>query len=429
MATNTVESRPRGSRFRQRVATWGWGINPQFRGVLGAAFVSQLGTQVGFLAFPLIATVTLHASALEIAVLYSIGWLPYLVLFAPIGLLVDNARRVPLMIGADLARCLLLVLMPIAYFVGWLALWQLYLVALAVGVFGAVFDVADQALLPSIVKTPELLRANVLLETSNSTTRIVGPGAAGVVIALVGPPAALFVDAGSYVISAAMLGGVRASEAPFTPAAPGVPDESASRIDGLRYVFRHPVLRTLFLSKAIGNAGWAFVEALFVVYAVRVAHVPVALIGVIYLVGNVGLLVGARMARRITAWAGRKRSLSAGLALQLLGVAAMPLAHAGAAAAILAVALVLRAFGLVLYNVNQATARQMVSPPQLIGRISAAMRIGDVGVLPIGYLVGGALALVLPLRLVFTAAAALLLCALLTMTFSRMDNETQAPVE
>ncbi len=399
-----------------------WGINRGFRGILAATFVSQLGTQVGFLAFPLIATNTLRATALEVSLLYSVGWLPYLLFFAPIGRVVDRRLRVPLMIAADLARCLLVFLLPLSYFLGWLALWQLYLVALAVGVSGALFDIADQTFLPSVVDAQNLLRANVLLETSSSATRIVGPGAAGGVIALIGPPAALIVDGVSYLASAAIINGIRPDET--------LPNEldSVTAIPvhekqggGFGYVLRHPALRALFVSKAVANTGWAFVEALFVVYAVRVIHIDAALLGAIFLAGNAGLLAGTGAARRFTARVGRKQALASGIALQMAGTVALAVAATRVGAVILAAGLAIRAFGLVLYNVNQTTERQTVTPPELLGRVSAVMRVGDVGVLPVGYLVGGVLATAIPLRGVFLIAAAVMGCSFILMNFSRID--------
>ncbi len=415
-----------GTKRRQIARRSARPISALFRRVLAASIVSQLGSQVGFLAFPLVATSTLGATAFDVAMLYSLGWLPYLVFFAPMGKLVDRGRRVPLMIAADGARCLLVIALPVLYFAGHLALWQLYLVVLLAGLASAIFDIADQAFLPAIVDAQDLLRANVLLETSNSATRIVGPGAAGVVIGAVGAPAALVLDGASYFASAALLNDVRRCESPPAERATVQHGSRPTPRGGFAFVFGNSSLRALLLSKAVANFGWAFVEALLVVYAVRVLHVDAAILGVIFVAGNLGLLAGTTVARRLTGRAGRRAVLMLGIALQGLGVIAVALAATTWAPAFLGAGLATRAFGLVLYNVNQTTERQTVTPPELLGSVGAAMRVGDVGVLPIGYLVGGALASVLPLREVLFVAAGFTGLAFVLITALYRDVQPQA---
>ena len=80
--------------------------NPDFRRLWTGDAISQLGTQVSALAVPLVAVVTLHATAFEVGVLAAAQYLPFLVIGLPAGAWVDRARRRPVMIAADLARAL-----------------------------------------------------------------------------------------------------------------------------------------------------------------------------------------------------------------------------------------------------------------------------------------------------------------------------------
>src|SRR5689334_23765481 len=75
--------------------------------------VSQLGTAMTQVALPLVALLTLGATAAEVGLLRTAEFLPYLLLTLPAGALVDRVRRRPLMVGCDLWRAAFLVLVPV----------------------------------------------------------------------------------------------------------------------------------------------------------------------------------------------------------------------------------------------------------------------------------------------------------------------------
>ena len=96
-----------------------------FRLLLVGQTTSQLGAQVSGVALPLLAVVSLHASALEVGLLGAASTLAFAVIGLPAGAWVDRVRRRPLLVASDLVRAVLLLSIPVAAVLGMLTMAQL----------------------------------------------------------------------------------------------------------------------------------------------------------------------------------------------------------------------------------------------------------------------------------------------------------------
>jgi MFS family permease len=134
-----------------------------FRLLLAGQTTSQLGAQVSGVALPLLAVVTLHATAFEVGMLGAASTLAFAVLGLPAGAWVDRVRRRPLLVASDVVRALLLATIPLAALLGLLSMWQLLVVSLLAGVARVFFDVGYRSYLPSVIG-----RDRVLAGTSSS---------------------------------------------------------------------------------------------------------------------------------------------------------------------------------------------------------------------------------------------------------------------
>ena len=105
-----------------------------FRALWGAETISQFGSQVSFLALPLVAILVLDETTFRVALLTSVEFLPFLLFALPAGVWVDRLRRRPILILGNVGRALALVSIPIAHWLGVLTIWQLYAVGFADGV-------------------------------------------------------------------------------------------------------------------------------------------------------------------------------------------------------------------------------------------------------------------------------------------------------
>ena len=148
------------TKARPRRTLWprgGLWRHSDFLKLWSAETISQVGSQVSGLAIPLVAIITLHASAFQVALLSVVEFSPFILVSLPAGVWVDRLRRRPILIIGDLGRAALLASIPIAYAFDALTIGQLYIVGFAVGVLTVFFDVAYQSYLPSLVARDQLV--------------------------------------------------------------------------------------------------------------------------------------------------------------------------------------------------------------------------------------------------------------------------------
>jgi MFS family permease len=366
--------------------------HPDFRRLWSAQAASLIGSQVSFLALPLLVTLTLNASPLQIGILAAAGALPALLFGLFAGVWVDRLRRRPLLIAADLGRALLLLSIPLAAILDALRIEYLYVVAFFNGALTLVFDVAHQSLLPALVGREQLVEGNSKLELSRSAAEIGGPGLAGGLIQMLTPPFALAVDALSYLLSALLLGRIRAAEP--APSSPTTRRNIRREIEeGLRAVFGSPLLRPLALGTATVVCFSSLLEAVFFLYLARTLQLAPIVQGVIFATGNIGFLVGAVVAERAARRFGIGPTLAG--AVLLVGVADLAVPAASVvplpAAALLVAAQCCFGIGIVAYNINAVSLRQALTPDHLQGRVNASFRFLAQGIVPLGALLGGVL--------------------------------------
>jgi MFS family permease len=365
--------------------------------------ISQFGTQVSLLAIPLVAITFLDATPLEVGLLGTAEFLPFLLFALPAGAWVDRLRRRPILIAGDLGRAVSLASIPIAYELGALSMWQLYAVGFVNGVLTVFFDVAYQSYLPSLVDRDQIVDGNGKLEISRSSAQIAGPGVSGVLIGIVSAPLAIIADSLSFIGSALFVFGIRKGET-----APdrhldehGQPRASlrAEVAAGLRYVIGSPYLRWIAAATGWSNLFGTMAYAIYLVYIVRVIGLSPEQIGFVFAAGNIGTLVGALTASRIARALGVGPTIIAALAVSGPGMVLMAAAPPSEGAIpFLVAAGVLFGFGAITYNINQVSLRQAITPERIQGRMNATMRFIVWGTIPVGQIVGGVLGTTIGLR-------------------------------
>lgn len=435
---SVVSAAPRRSLFRQ----------PDFAKLWSAATLSLFGTQISQIAIPVIAVLLLQASPGEVGLLTTIEFLPFLLFTLPAGVWVDRLRRRPILIAADIGRAVLLASIPIAFATGALTMLQLYVVGFLTGVMTVFFDIADQSYLPTVLERDQLVDGNAKLQMSHSSAQILGQPVGGGIVALFSAPVAIIIDAVSYIGSALLIFGIRREEtaapgsstaaarsaaevsdssmagtsveaeaaaadpavnptgaAAGTSATPGpaggatsatsAPARRASMrqdiTDGLRYIGGHRYLRNIAACTATANLFSNVAFAIFAVYAYRNLELTPAGVGALGGFGGAGVLLGALIASKVADRFGIGRAIV--WSSFLTGVAALgvPAAPKEFALPVLAVVFFLTSIGNVVYNVNQVSLRQAITPERFLGRMNATMRFLVWGTIPIGSLLGAGL--------------------------------------
>jgi len=376
--------------------TGGLWRHPDFLRLWSAQTISQFGTQISQLALPLAAILVLDASAFEVALLGTVEFLPFLLFALPAGVWVDRLRRKPILVVADAGRAALLTSIPLAYAFDALTIWQLYAVGFLVGVCTVFFDVAYQSYLPSLIERGNLVEGNSKLEVSRSGAQLAGPGLAGVLVAAITAPYAILLDAVSFVWSAALVFRIRRPETVPEPTAQ--PSMRRELMEGLRYLLDHWFQRPVAIAVAISNFFTTLGFSIILVYAVRELDMSPALIGIVLAVGNVGWLVGAVAATRLSATIGVGRTIVGSAIVFGPSMLLVPLAPQSFPVPFLVASLVLLSFGAVVFNVTGLSFTQAIVPDRMLGRLNATRRFIVWGVIPLGSLTGGTLASLIGLR-------------------------------
>lgn len=366
--------------------TW-WG-----RGGFGQLFagqaVSAVGSQVTFMALPLIAVLNLRATPGAMGVLGALDNLPYLLLGLWIGGVVDRHARRRLMIASDLLRAIAVISVPVAFWFDCLTFAQLCTVAFIVGIGNIAFDVACQAHLPELVDEPHLVPANGALQTSTGLAAVGAPGLVGLCIKIVGAPVSMLIDAGSYLVSATCIGAIRTAEQP-RPA----PDPTSlpHPLDGVRIVIRDRRLRGLGGAAAMISISMNAIMAVLIFYLADAYHYGPVLIGLVFLSFGLGGAAGAMSAAALAARLGVGRMLTAGPALGAAGLLGIALADARSpgGTALLYASVVAAGLGIMVHQVLAAGLRQSLVTDTFRGRALAALRVLEWGTMPIGSLLGG----------------------------------------
>jgi len=281
---------------------------------------------------------------------------------------------------------------PSAFVFGVLHLYQLYVVAAIVGVFTVFFDVAYQSYLPSLVDRADLVEGNAKLEVSQSGAQVAGPALAGFLIQAIGAAKAIAVDAGAFLTSAVVLLSIRKPEPKPSPSSSDSdPNFIGELKEGAQVVTKNPVLTRIAACTATSNLGGSIAFTVFLIFAYNQLKLTPEIVGIIFALGSVGLLAGAVLAARVARGVGLGWALAVATVVGGIAALGVPLALVGSPVLVLAALQVLGGFCLPIYNINQVSLRQAITPDRLQGRMNATMRTIVWGTIPVGSLIGGIL--------------------------------------
>jgi MFS family permease len=379
-----------------------------------AGAVSNLGDGVVLAAMPLLAA-SLSDSPTTVALVAAAGSLPWLVFSLVGGAIADRTDRRRTMSVVDAMRFVAMAALGVALVNGSESIALLVIVSFALGMAETVFDNASQAILPSVVTDDALETANGRLEGAQIVAnQFVGPplGAWLFGLAVAAP---FFVDAGSFLFAAVLVLTLRGSFRPQRTVA--ATTMRADIAEGVRWLVRHRVLRTLAIALGIINFVGMAAMTVLVLYARDILHLSGLQYGLLLAVESAGAVLGSMMASRISARVGPGTALAAAIAVSA-GSFFVPVFWAEPVA--VAASLAVGAFGGLVWNVITVSLRQSLVPDELLGRVNSAYRLVGWGTMPLGALTGGLVADAFGLRAPFFLAGvvALLLAAWLSLTVS-----------
>ena len=353
--------------------------------------VSQFGGQFSGFALPVLAVLSLNATSLDIGIITALRVVPYPLLGLFVGVWADRFRKRRIMVVCNIGSMLILVSVPISFVLKTLSLTQLFAVSLVSGVFSVFFDISYQAYLPMLVERKDLIEGNQKLQLSASGAQVAGPGMAGVVYQLIGGAFTVAVDAIGYLVSTVTLLFVRKDEPPkVRREGDPAPDFFAEMKEGLDVVIGNKYLRMIAGCTATSNFGVNMVQAVLVIFALRILHFTTSEYGIVLSIGALGFLAGVLVVNRLTLRLGLGPILALSITLSAAYIL-FPVALLGYSFVVVSAVSFVVGLSIPTYNVNQISLRQAITPDRLQGRMNATMRTIVWGTIPVGSLVGGLL--------------------------------------
>ena len=364
-----------------------------------ATGVDDIGNGAFAMALPLLALTVTHDARL-ISLVTTATFLPWSLLALPAGALVDRSDRVSLILRTQPTQAVLVGSLAALAAVGAIGIPALTALAFALGACDVVFATAAQAVLPDLVGKPLLPLANGRQQAVTTIGRqFAGPPVGGLLFALAAAwPFVL--DAVSFVLSAVLLGRL-----PRTPRPAG-----HGGLDGLRWLIRHRLLRTLAALLGLNTFCGQLSNATLVLLATERLHVSARGYGLLLAGAALGSVAGGLVNARVVARIGELPALLTALTVNVVAFAGIGLSPD---AVVLGMFLALNGFVTTLWNIVTAGVRQRLVPPALLGRVTGVYKMLGWGLIPLGTLAGGVVAHAFGLRAPYPLAAVVRGAALL----------------
>ncbi|MFM8934670.1 MAG: MFS transporter [Candidatus Limnocylindrus sp.] len=373
-------------------------VRRDVRILMAAQSASTFGSFITRAALPLLAIIGLKISAEEAAIIAGVDLIAATLASQVAGVWIDRLPRRPVMIAADLLRALLLASIPIAAFMtGGVSLVHLILVSAASGACSTAFDIAERSYLAGLVPTPDLRSVLAKVLGIRGAAEFFGFGAAGLLVGSIGGPAAIGVDALTYVASALLLATLRVRE-PRLPPAKSRRSFLVEAEEGLRRTWGISILRPLIASSAAIGIYFGLFRSAYMIYVVRTLGLSPEVVGFIIASGGIASFAGGLLTERISLALGTGRAISVSLIIVGIGLALVPLAPGATLTGIaLLVAHQFLSDGFeTVWEANQGAIRSRVLPDVLQGRASAALEgvslLGRLTGIAAGGLIGGSAA-------------------------------------
>lgn len=349
---------------------------------------AQSAEQIALAAAPIVAVLLLGAGEGQTGLLQTALTLPFILFAIPAGLLADRMSRRTLMAGAEALRAISLTATLVLIWWGAMTLPLLALLGLVAVCGTVVYSVAAPALVPSLVVPHLLGAANARIELARTVAFAGGPALGGALVGLVGAAPAFGAAVALSIIAVALLSGLY--EPPRQTMARRQPIQDIA--EGLAFVARHPYLRPVFITQFIFGAAAFMTLAVFVPYAVRHLGLSATGVGVTLGMYGAGMVIGASAATRVMKRLPFGTVIALGPVTGFVSSLVMALTIWVPSPVLAGLAFFLLGAGPILWVISTATLRQSVTPPSLLGRVSA-INILSYGARPIGTgiaaLVGG----------------------------------------
>jgi MFS family permease len=390
--------------------------------------VSVFGTQFQALAMTWVVLDVLKAPGLALGTLMMAAAIPRAVFMLFGGVLSDRLSPRRVMLVSNASQCFLVAGLAFLVFAHTrgaftLELWPLYVFSVIFGTVGAFFLPAMMTMIPRLLGKEKLEAGNALVMGTAQLGGLLGPAAAGVVVAAVGTAAAFGVDSVTFALATVallLMKGLSLQPQPTrdsetAPAEPVKPDSALTDIrNGFRYAWGQPEIRTLLPVILVINLCFAGPVGVGLPKLIHGLTGEATSLGVVMAVLGGGSLLGSFLAGLLKL---RHRGV---LLTGVTGVFGTGLILLGWAPNVLSISLLVGVMGVGIGVVNVALIAwfQRLTRPDMLGRVMSLILFASVGLQPVSLALAGWLVDVNP-TLMFAGAGTLVLLASLYLAVNR----------
>ena len=368
-----------------------------------AQIVSLLGDFLALFAVISVVSFKLHGTAPQVTGVQIAYMLPLALLGPLAGVFVDRWPIKPTLVASDLVRAGLVLLLVLST-----SLWQVYAILIALSSVSSFFAPAQSVTIRSYVPREGLLSANALMQIAMMSIRIIGPAAAGALVAAFGATLCYAIDGVSFLASAAIISSVIIVRPPSAAAPPSqhgrVRQVWADLAQGVNYIVHHPALSFVVAAMAAGLFTIGCFGPLIAIFVRESLHASAGMFGFISAMIGVGLMAGTQGLRAVAHRLSNEAMVLSGLAGIGIGVFLLG-ALAYVPATVFATFLVGFSFAAII--VPAQTLMQQETPPALMGRISSTVMSVVFFAQVLGLVLSAVLGQMLGVRAVFFLCAAL----------------------
>ena len=345
---------------------------------------AQFSEQIIIAVLPIIAVLSLNASAAETAFIQMINTLPFLLLSIPMGVIADRVSRKKLMIIIEIVRATAIFILFYLTFSGSLSINKIALFGFFIAMGTVIYSVASPALVASFVIKEQLINANRSIEIAKSVAFTAGPALGGIL--------ASYLSGGLAFILAFSLSIVSAVFLICLPKEPLLEKSGRNIIqelcDGLIFLIKNKYLMPITITAFVFNLSQYLLLSIFAYYVINNLSFTSFEVGASLSLIGLGMLIGSFLYKIISKKINFGFQLSLGPISAFMASILMFLTLIYSAKILVFVAFFFFGFGPIIWTISTVSLRQLITPSNMIAKVSSVIMTVTFGARPLGAAIG-----------------------------------------
>ncbi|WP_336824165.1 MFS transporter [Sporosarcina sp. USHLN248] len=389
--------------------------NKNFLLLWSGTSLSSFGMQMYSIAIPLL-IYDLSRSALSMSIMRAIEFFPNIILGLIAGVLVDRMNRKRMMVWTSFIQALSMFVVILLMNTNQIEIWHLYMVGFVLSSAGYTFGNANHSVIPQIVSKDQLTSANAKMSLVDTLIRMVGPGIAGMLIAVFSYGSTFIIYFFCLIL---LLICIQFIKVPSLNKNKGSASIWADLKEGIDELFRNKILLTPTITILFINFASSLVIGVLVFFAADELGATSQQIGFMFTISAIGGAIGSAVIGKIRKRFGRGVIYTYSLLFDVMAMLMLIFAQTWWT---IGISLSIRTFSTTLSNIVYFTIRQEFTPNHLLGRVAGTSSMLMKLTLPLGLFLSGLWAEWLPIRILFLISMCIFSLLFIRLLFHPFRN-------